>query len=141
GKAGRDLAAARDRLVHVDALGELVHQRPVAIVHTLRAVGAAGEAAIRQARTGGDLVLELVIEEREGGREAGEVVIAQAELVSGARFRLQSGTADGGPGALAGEARDPVGDLVEPRHLETAADPALEGPVSRDIPHQIASRA
>ena len=151
-EAGRGLDALRHRLVDVDALGEGRNRGDVGGVEThvvaARLIIPAGvelglgqaEQAVGNRDAGGDLVVELVVEDGHAGAQPLVIVVQDREFGRGRGFRHQAGTAQQRQAALGAEAVDPRRQLLQPRGLEALADAALHGPDGAGVPHQIGAR-
>src|SRR5690606_40155292 len=111
---------------------------PVADVDAARAVGRGGEAAIEHRHATGDLVLERVVEQANAGAETVGGSVLGAELGGGRGFRLQVRGADQRNPALAAEAVDARGQLLDARGTVDMADAGLEHPAHGSIPNHVA---
>ncbi len=140
-EAGGEFDAARDGLVDIDRLAEGVDVWPVTEADAAWPVGRGSVRAINQASTAGDLVLEIVVEDRGIRGPAGAIVEIGAQFGGDARFRLQVRAAHERDRALATEAVDAWGELFDARRLVALAHAALDGPAGRGAPDQVAPGA
>src|SRR5690606_7230621 len=84
------LDTARYRLVDIDRLAEQVDVGPVAMVHAARTIRRRSETAVRDALAARDLVLEVVVEQRDAGAE-GSARVVQRHFRRSTRLGLQAG--------------------------------------------------
>src|SRR5690606_29007979 len=128
GPAGGKFQALGDGFIDVDLLR-------IAAVGNSRAPGDLDRVAA------GDLVLELVVEQRGVGVETSQVVEVHAEFGAGGGFRLEVGVADGDDLTLSGRTVYAGVEVVQVRCAVAAAHTALHGPAVGRVPDEVSAWA
>src|SRR5690606_39431865 len=89
----------------------------------------------------GNLVFEPVMEDRDVGLEAIQVIEVSAQLGVGGNFRLQIRVTELDVGTLPAYGRNTVVQLVDRWRLEASAHTTLEGPLAERVPYHTRLRA
>jgi len=92
-------------------------------------------------RTGGDFIVEVIIEQRGAGHETIGMAVLRRNFAARADLRLQIRTADRDDSSLSGHAIDAFVQIVEAGYAIAAADATLQGPVFGRVPDEIGARA
>src|SRR5690606_27017019 len=129
-------------LVDVDVLGVARVAEQAVVAEVGAGAHAAGLFAAQAGLAAGDLVLEVVAEQRgvEVVQAVGRAPV-QRDLAVDAGLGLQVRVADEGRGALAAEADDAVVQVGGLGRLVARAHAALQGPLRSQVPDRVGARA